>query len=101
MSLTEDGKRRAETSRLQREIDSLSEQQAAAQRASAIVGMTVDEAWKYRERHFRIKKLTRQLSKLDGQGNAKSMEGRNEQEEEEKIARHGEEGDQVNGFNRT
>jgi len=101
MSFTEHEKTQAETSRFQQEIDFLSEQQAVAQRAAAIVGMTIDEASKYRERHFRIKKLVRQLAKLDGQGNAKSKEARDEQEEEEKIARHGKKGDRVNGFNCT
>jgi|SRR5262245_56285919 len=80
-------KSRTEISRLQQEIASLGEEQAEAQEIAAVVGMTVDDSMRYRERHAQIKELTCQLSELEG--------ARHDQEEAEKIARHGTEADQA------
>lgn len=56
----------SEIRRLRQEIASLREQQVEAQKAAAIVGMTIQDSKKYRERHSRIQKLTRRLSELGG-----------------------------------
>ena len=79
-------KSRTEISRLQQEIASLGEEQAEAQEIAAVVGMTVDDSRRYRERHAQIKELTRQLSELDG--------ARHDQEDRRKL-RHGTEADQA------
>jgi hypothetical protein len=82
-------KSRAEISWLQQEIASLGKQQAEAQKIAAVVGMTVDDSLKYRQRHAQIRELTRQLSELGA---------RTAQEQEaEKIAAHCAESDQTSG----
>jgi len=101
MSTGERSKRRVKIDRLQREIASLSDQQAAAQRNAAIVGMTVEESENYRQRNYRIKELTAQLSRLDSQGLSISKGARDTQQEAEEFTRHGTEGDQASRFQRT
>jgi hypothetical protein len=48
------------------EVGRLSEKQTAAEKMAALVGMTTDDSEQYKERHKRIKKLTKELA-LDGQ----------------------------------
>jgi hypothetical protein len=56
----------SEICRLREEIASLSEQQVEAQKAAAILGMTIQDSQKYRKRHSRIQELRRRLLKLGG-----------------------------------
>ena len=47
---------------LREEIDSLRQQQIAAQESAALAGMTPEEAQGYKERHRRIRKLMEELA---------------------------------------
>jgi len=58
------------TDRLKQEIGTLSEQQSAAQTMAALVGMTINDAEQYKERHNRIKNLKKELAALDGEQGA-------------------------------
>jgi hypothetical protein len=73
--------------RVQEEINRLSEQQTAAEKIAALVGMTTDDSRQYRERHSRIKRLTRELAEL---GSERGVQ--HEQKEAQEIARHSTEG---------
>jgi DNA repair exonuclease SbcCD ATPase subunit len=73
--------------RVEDEISRLSEQQTAAEKIAALVGMTTDDSRQYKERHSRIKRLTRELAELGSEQGA-----HHEQKEAQEIARHGTEG---------
>jgi hypothetical protein len=76
--------------RVKEEIGRLSEQQTAAEKMAALVGMTTDDSRQYKERHSRIKSLTRELAELGGEQGA-----HHEQKETQEIARHRTEGAQA------
>jgi hypothetical protein len=97
MSSVEQRKGQAGIQRLNEEISTLAEQQAAAEKMAALVGMTIDDSEQYKRRHSRIKKLTQKLAALGGQQLAPSQAVRHESKEEEaqETAWHGREGDQV------
>ena len=70
--------------RLKEKIDRLKEQQTAAEKMAALVGMTNEDSEQYRERHDRIRKLTRKLAVLEGKQGA-----HHEQKETQDIAGQG------------
>jgi len=82
MSDGEPRKSQAVIQRLRGEIRKLSEQQAAAEKVAALVGMTTDDSRQYKERHSRIKRLTRELAELGSEQGAQ-----HEQKEAQEIAR--------------
>jgi hypothetical protein len=57
--------------RVKEEIGRLSEQQTAAGKIAALVGMTTDDSRQYKQRHSRIKRLTRELAELGGEQGAR------------------------------
>jgi hypothetical protein len=65
MSNVEQEENRAAMHVLKSEICRLRDQQIAAEKIAGLVGMTPDEAERYRERHHRIRSLTSQLAVLD------------------------------------
>jgi hypothetical protein len=67
MSDVEQAEKHAAMQQLKEEICGLREQQSAAERIAGLVGMTTDDAERYRERHYRIKSLTSQLAELDSE----------------------------------
>ena len=67
MSWVEQRRNQAATQGLEDEIRRLSEQQIAAEKMAAPLGMTTEDAEQYKRRHSRIKKLTQELAALDGQ----------------------------------
>jgi hypothetical protein len=69
------------------EIRRLREQQAAAEKVAALVGMTADDSRQYKERHSRIKRLTRKLAELGSEQGA-----HHEPKEAQEIARQSTEG---------
>ena len=87
MSDGEPRKSQAVIQRLKGEIRRLSEQQAAAEKVAALVGMTTDDSRQYKERHSRIKRLTRELAELGSEQGT-----HHEQKEAQEIARHSTEG---------
>src|SRR5580765_4009731 len=82
--------------RLKEEIRRLSEQQAAAEKVAAPVGVTTDDSRQYKERHSRIKRLTRELAELGSEQGAL-----HEQKEAQEIARQSTESAQANRSMRT
>ena len=87
MSDGEAKKSQAVIQRLQGEIRRLSEQQSAAEKVAALVGMTTDDSRRYKERHSRIKRLTKELAELGSEQGA-----HHEQKEAQEITRHSTEG---------
>ena len=87
MSNIEGNEIQAAIQRIKAKISRLCEQQAAAEKKAALVGMTTDESMRYKERHCRIKRLTRKLTKLGSEQGAN-----HEQKHEQEIARHSTEG---------
>ena len=70
MSDGKPGESQAVIQRVKEQIGRLIEQQTAAEKMAALVGMTTDDSRKYKERHSRIKKLTRQLAELGSEQGA-------------------------------
>ena len=66
MSKVEQKRNEAAIQGLWEEIGRIKEQQAAAEKMAALVGMTADESMQYKDRHGRIKELTKELVALDG-----------------------------------
>ena len=87
MSNVEQKEIQAAIQRVQEEINRLSEQQTAAEKIAALVGMTTDDSRQYRERHSRIKRLTRELAEIGSEQGV-----HHEQKEAQEIARHSAEG---------
>ena len=83
MSKIERKEIQAAIQRVQEEINRLSEQQRAAEKIAALVGMTTDDSRRYRERHSRIKRLTRELAEIGSE-----QGDHHEQKEAQEIARH-------------
>jgi hypothetical protein len=75
------------------EICRLRDQQIAAEKIAGLVGMTTDEAERYRERHYRIRSLTSQLAVLD----CEQEVAVNEQNETQAITRQSAEGAEADG----
>jgi len=55
------------------EIDSLRQEQIAAQASAALAGMTLEEARGYKQRHRRIRKLMEELAGLVANNNGQSI----------------------------
>jgi hypothetical protein len=87
MSNVQQAENHATMQQLKEEIRRLREQQTAAEKIAALVGMTTDDSRQYRERHSRIKRLTRELAVLDSEQGV-----HHEQKEAQEIARHRTEG---------
>ena len=83
MSNVERGEIQAAIQRVKEEISTLSEQQTAAEKIAALVGMTTEDSRQYKERHSRIKKLTREIAELGSEQGA-----HHEQKEAQEIAGH-------------
>jgi len=87
MSNVERKEIKAAIQRVKEEIRRLNEQQTAAEKIAALVGMTTDDARQYKERHSRIKRLTRKVAELGDE-----QEAHHEPKEAQEIASHGTEG---------
>lgn len=98
MSTVEQTRNEAAIQCLWEEIGRIKEQQAAAEKMAALVGMTTHESMQYKERHGRIKELTKELVALDGQSQA---EATHEQRDAKEITRHGRKGAQTRRSKRT
>ena len=62
MSSVEQGENQAAIQRLEEEITRLTGQQIAAEKIAALMGMTIEDSVQYKERHSRIKRLTKKLA---------------------------------------
>jgi predicted RNase H-like nuclease (RuvC/YqgF family) len=58
--------------RLKEEIRRLSEQQSAAEKIAALVGMTTQDSRQYKERHSQIRRLAKELADLSSEQGAPS-----------------------------
>jgi hypothetical protein len=97
MSKVEQTTNEAAIQRLWEEIGRIKELQAAAEKMAALMGMTTDESMQYKERHGRIKELTKELVTLGSQSQAAT----HEQKEAKEITRHGRKGAQIHCSKRT
>lgn len=65
MSNVEQGENQAVIQPLKEKINKLREQQIAADRMPSLMGMTSEDSEQYKERHSRIKKLSKALAAFD------------------------------------
>lgn len=92
MSKVEQTRNGAAIQGLWEEIGRIKEQQAAAEKMAALGGMTPDESMQYKDRHGRIKELTKELVALDGSNTGGRL--LMTKKEAKEITRHGRKGAQ-------